>query len=189
MSNLKKEFQQKDVERLRNLVKGKYGDKSIVGVGYTKKQEFHKEGDIWEEDGRKWTIKEGIKQNITKLDKAKKAHLMPIFCRECDKPMTYWQDKNFYNLYKRCFNCQVDFESEIKKEGLWEAYEKNILNSDIDGLIKDFTQFIEEEIERDNQGFITEAGDVEKWMGKLNKKQILQNKKQTISYLKSLKKD
>ena len=42
MSNLKKEFQKKDVERLRNLVKGKYGNKSTVGIGYTKKEEFHK---------------------------------------------------------------------------------------------------------------------------------------------------
>ena len=36
---LNKEFQKKDVERLRNLVKGKYGDKTTVGIGYTKKYE------------------------------------------------------------------------------------------------------------------------------------------------------
>jgi hypothetical protein len=83
----------------------------------------------------------------------------------------------------------VDFEADIKSQGLWEEYEKNILNSDIDGFIKDYTQFIEEEINKDNKGFVTEAGDIERWVGKLNKKQILQNKKQTISYLKSLKKD
>ena len=67
-SILKKEFNKKDVERLRNLVKGKSGKRTTQGIGYTKKQEFHKEGDIWEENGRKWTIKDGIKQNITKLD-------------------------------------------------------------------------------------------------------------------------
>ena len=79
MSNLKKEFQKRDVERMRNLIQGKYGSKTTTGIGYTKKQEHHEEGDVWEEDGREWTIKDGIKQNITKLDKAKKAHLMPIF--------------------------------------------------------------------------------------------------------------
>jgi len=188
-SMLKKEFQKKDVQRLRNLITEKHGNKTTQGIGYTKKQEFYKEGDIWEEDGRKWTIKEGIKQNITKLDKAKKYGILPIFCPSCEKPMNYRQDKKFYFLYKRCFNCQVDFEADIKSQGLWEEYEKNILNSDIDGFIKDYTQFIEEEINKDNQGFVTEAGDIERWVGKLNKKQILQNKKQTISYLKSLKKD
>ena len=50
---LKKEFNKKDVERLRNLVKGKSGKRTTQGIGYTKKQEFHKEGDIWEENGRK----------------------------------------------------------------------------------------------------------------------------------------
>ena len=71
---LKKQFQQKDVQRLRNLMTGKHGAKTTVGVGYTKQQEFHEEGDVWEEDDRTWTIKNGIKQNITKLDKAKEAH-------------------------------------------------------------------------------------------------------------------
>ena len=36
---LKKEFQKKDVERLRNLVKGKSNQKLGQGVGYTKKEE------------------------------------------------------------------------------------------------------------------------------------------------------
>ena len=40
---LKKEFKKKDVERLRNLVKGKGAERTGAGVGYTKKQEFHKE--------------------------------------------------------------------------------------------------------------------------------------------------
>ena len=31
---LKKEFAKKDVERIRNLVKGKYGDKTRDSVGY-----------------------------------------------------------------------------------------------------------------------------------------------------------
>jgi len=70
-SVLKKDFKEKDVQRLRNLVQGKYGEKTSTSIGYTKQQEFHDEGDIWEEDGRKWTIKNGIKQNVTKLDKAK----------------------------------------------------------------------------------------------------------------------
>ena len=66
---LKKEFAKKDVERIRNLVKGKYGDKTRDSVGYSAPTEFHKEGDIWEsKDGRTWTIKDGIKQNITKVD-------------------------------------------------------------------------------------------------------------------------
>ena len=56
-SVLKKDFQKRDVERLRNLVQGKYGEKTRSSVGFTRKQEFYNEGDVWESDGRTWTIK------------------------------------------------------------------------------------------------------------------------------------
>ena len=70
---LKKEFREEDIQRIRNLATGKVGDKTRVQSGYKKQYQKRKEGDIWEEDGRTWTIKNGIKQNITKLDKAKVA--------------------------------------------------------------------------------------------------------------------
>ncbi len=76
---LKKEFQKKDVERLRNLMQGKSSERTTEGIGYSKKEIFYKEGDIWEEKGRKWTIKNGIKQNITKYDDIKKLIKVPLF--------------------------------------------------------------------------------------------------------------
>jgi len=185
---LKKQFQQKDVQRLRNLVQGKYGDKSSVSSGYKKQTEFHVEGDIWEEDGRQWTIKDGIKQNITKLDAAKQAVNFPIFCPSCKKPMKPHLDKKWYNMYKRCYNCQVDFEFEIRKQGLWEEYEKFIFNSDIDGIMDTFQIWMDEEIQNEsNQTFITEAGDVEKWVGSAKNK-LLESKEEALKYLQSLKK-
>ena len=64
---LKKEFNKRDVERMRNLVKGNAGDRTTQSIGYSKKQEIHKEGDVWEENDRTWTIENGLKQNVTKL--------------------------------------------------------------------------------------------------------------------------
>jgi hypothetical protein len=183
---LKKEFQKRDVQRLRNLMTGKYGDKTTVGVGYTKKEEFHNEGDTWQEDSRGWTIKNGIKQNLTKLDKAKQELHLPLFCPECSNLMKPHLDKRFWIMYKRCFNCQVDFESEIKKQGLWEEYEKNIINSDIDSVVKEFMIWSDEIINED-ESYITENGDVESWIGK-GKEVLLQNRDETIKYLQNLKK-
>ena len=184
---LKKDFKSADVQRLRNLMTGKQGERTNVGIGYSKKQEFHEEGEVWEEDGRQWTIKNGIKQNITKLDKAKKEVTLPLFCPCCSNLMKNQNDKLFYIQYKRCFNCQIDFEADIRKLGLWEEYEKNITNSDIDYLIKDYDTWIDELINSTNDSFITEAGDVEKWVGS-SKKKLLENKEETIKYLQSLKK-
>ena len=185
---LKKEFSNKDVQRVRNLVQGKSGDKTIQSVGYTKKEEFHSEGDIWEEDGRKWTIKNGIKQNITKLDKAKKAHVMPIFCPNCKKPMKKRFDKDYYNIHKKCFDCVIEFEHDLRKAGLYEEYEKNIRNADIDGFIGDFKAYIEDELTQNNSSFVTEAGDVEKWVGGPNKQRVLDALDKTIEHLEKMKK-
>jgi hypothetical protein len=184
---LKKDFKSADVQRLRNLVTGKQGEKTNASIGYSKKQEFHSEGDMWEENGRTWTIKNGIKQNITKLDKAKKEVTLPLFCPCCTRLMKNKNDKLFYIQYKRCFDCQVDFETDIRKHGLWEEYEKNIINSDLDSLIKDYSVWMDEIINNSNESFITEEGDVERWVGS-SKKKLLENREETIKYLQSLKK-
>ena len=47
---------------MRNLLTKKYGDKTTIRSGYTKKQTIYKEGDVWEEKGKQWTIKNGIKE-------------------------------------------------------------------------------------------------------------------------------
>ena len=186
---LKKQFQEKDVQRLRNLVKGKYADKSQVSVGFSKEQELdHIEGDIWEEGDKTWTIKDGIKQNVTKLDAAKAAVNLPLFCPCCKKVMKPHLDKKWFKMYKRCYNCQIDFEYEIRRQGLWEEYEKMIFNSDIEGLMQNFEVWINEEISNEsNNTFVTEAGDVEKWTGSAKNK-LLESKDETLKYLQSLKK-
>jgi len=187
MSQLKKEFQENDVQRLRNLVQGKYGEKTHSSVGFSKADEFHAEGDVWESDGRTWTIKEGIKQNITKLDKAKKAHTMPLFCPNCKKVMKNRHDKTYYNIHKICFNCVIDFEHELKKTGKWEEYELSIKNDELDNRIKEFKLWIQEKLEESNDGFISEDGAMEKWVGKIDKDKVEQYVKEVEEYLTSLK--
>ena len=184
---LKKEFQKRDVERLRNLMQGKYGEKTRSSVGFTKKQEFHKEGDIWESDGRTWTIKDGIKQNITKLDKAKKAHVMPLLCPKCKKVMKNRNDKTFYNIHKMCFNCVIDFEHELRKEGKWDEYQRKVKNNEIDNHIKEYKLFVEEKLRESNEAHVSEAGDVEKWIGKIDKDKVDIATQEVIDYLEKLK--
>ncbi len=184
---LKKQFQERDVQRLRNLVQGKYGEKTRSSVGFSKADEFHEEGDIWESDGRTWTIKDGIKQNITKLDKAKKAHVMPLLCPNCKKIMKNRNDKPFYNLHKMCFNCVIDFEHDLKKEGKFEEYQRKIKNDEIDNRIEEFKLYIKEKLNESNEGFVSESGDIEKWVGKLDKSKVEEYTTSVVEYLESLK--
>jgi len=63
-SVLKKEFGKKDVQRMRNIITGNTGAATQTLAGWESKRIDHKEGDVWEEEGRTWTIKNGIKQNL-----------------------------------------------------------------------------------------------------------------------------
>ena len=184
---LKKEFNKKDVERLRNLVKGKSSERTSQGIGYTKKEEFYKEGDIWEINGRKWTIKDGIKQNITKLDKFKKA-AVPLFCPTCKGIMNKQLDPHYYKAYGACLDCTKIKETKIKTEGKWDKHTKDVYNKEIDKTIEEYTQFMKMKMEQSNDGFVTEAGEVEKWKGGINKERAEEALREGIEYLKSLKK-
>ena len=186
MTKLKKEFKKKDVQRLRNLITGKYGNKTVVGVGYKKAEEFHEEGDIWEEDGRKWTIRKGIKQNITKLDTAKKFHLTPLLCPECNRVMNHRNHKAFYKIHKKCHDCVINMEMQLKNDGKLEEYRREIKNNEIDNKIKDFKVWVKEKLE-EKVIYVTEQGDIEKWVGKVDRDKVDEHIKSVIDYLEGLK--
>jgi hypothetical protein len=52
-SKLQRDFKEKDVQRMRNIITKDYGAKTTTQVGYTTSYIEHKEGDIWEEQGKK----------------------------------------------------------------------------------------------------------------------------------------
>ena len=66
---MKKSISEAQVKRMRNLVTKKYGAKTEIRAGYTKKRDNRIEGEVWQERGKTWTIKNGIKQNILNLVK------------------------------------------------------------------------------------------------------------------------
>jgi hypothetical protein len=186
-SVLKKQFAEKDIQRIRNLVKGKNGDRITHGIGYTQETTDYTEGDIWVEDNRTWTIKDGIKQNITKLDKFKKVST-PLFCPSCKQVMDKQLDPHYYKSYGCCLDCRTKFETKLKIEGKWEDYIKETYNKEIDQLIEEYKVFHKERLEDSNLGTVTESGDVEKWVGSINKERANEALQETINYLENLKK-
>ena len=184
---LNKEFSKKDVKRARNLITGDTNARTSQGVGYTKKYKHHEEGDTWEEDGRKWTIKNGIKQNITKMDKFKKMGKTPLFCPECNSLMKSHLDSKTYPLYQRCFNCTIDYETQLAKEGKSEDYYKKLRNDHLQSAINDYTAFMEDRMEESNANYVTEAGVVEDWKGGTSKEQLKKDLQEGIEFLENMK--
>lgn len=164
-SLLKKEFKESDVQRVRNLVNKDFTAKTKFQTGYQKAYVHRKEGDVWEESGKMWTIKNGLKQNITKLDSAKKAIRIPLSCPKCGGPMKHWLAKKMYKIHGFCFDpCTVEFESNLKKAGLYEQYEKRMMSGNIKSFISDIEAWVLESFD-DKITMVTEQGDVEDWKG------------------------
>ena len=184
---LKKEFSKKDVQRARNIITGNTSARTTEGIGYTKKYEHHKEGDVWEENGRTWTIKNGLKQNITKMDKFKKMGKMPLFCPECGTLMKKHLDKKVFPAYQKCFDCVVDHEEQLRKEGKDQKYFDEMHNTHINNVQKEYEAFIQEKLIESSESYITERGDKENWKGGFSKENLEKELQEGLEFLENLK--
>jgi hypothetical protein len=187
MSNeslLKKEFKKSDVERVRNLVNKDFTAGTKQQTGYKKTIKKYAEGDIWEDGGRQWTIKNGIKQNITKLDTAKKALRIPLRCPNCGGPMKHHLAKKMYKIHGFCFDpCTVEMEANLKKAGLYDKYEERMMQGNIKAFANDVEQWALDLVNTQDT-FVTEAGDVEDWQSNKTKdKEMLKNVRQYVTHL------
>lgn len=185
MSNtLKKEFTRRDVQRMRNLITGNSGDKTHVQSGWEKYSKDRKEGDIWEELGKTWTIKNGIKQTITKLDSIKKLAILPLLCPNCKQPMRVDEfNKSAYSAKGMCLNCVVKEEDNLKINSDYEKVLEDRKKADMDVMIRDLEQALDTWYEA-NESFVSEQGDVENWSGG-DKKLVYDRAKKELSEIKN----
>jgi bacterioferritin-associated ferredoxin len=189
---LKREFKERDVQRMRNIITKDYTAKTVTQVGYSKTQIDRKEGDVWEENGKKWTIKNGIKQTVTRFDKLKEAINLPLTCPKCNKAMkNHSLNKKMWPLHKMCFDCVIVMETELKRTGQYEEYVRNLTTRGVKTYITELeSALLELALEDSNEEFVTEQGDVEKWAGKgIDKQKLAKEIQEYIQKLKDHVKD
>ena len=175
---LKKEFKRKDVNRLRNLIRGKSGDSSGTQIGYNKTQKEYKEGDVWVENKKTWTIKNGIKQTVSKLDKIRKEAMMPLCCPNCGNVMKKRLDKPNYKIHKMCYDCVINFEGKLRIQGKYEKYKNNLKNKNYLEIVDEMEAFLLDAINTSNEGFVSENGDIERWVGGIDKEKMTKEVKE-----------
>jgi len=188
---LKREFKTRDVQRMRNIITKKAGDKTGVQVGYTADYVERKEGDVWEERGKKWTIKNGIKQTVTRFDNIKKKIFTPITCPNCNKPMSKGRiDKYMFSIHQKCSDCVFDYETKLKVRGEYQEYERNIIKQGVVYHIKEMENVLLELLMgQSGEQYVTEAGDIEEWKGKSLDNQFVKDIQEYIQKLKDAIKD
>ena len=177
---LKKEFKKKDVQRARNLITGKTGASTGTQIGYNKKTEDYKEGDVWTEGRKTWTIKNGIKQTVSKLDIIKKEVFMPLSCPCCSKIMKKRLDKPNYKIHKKCHDCVIEFEHKLKIKGEYKNYIKKLEVKNSLDIVDEMESYLLDAINTSNEGFVSEDGVVEKWVGGINKTELTKQVKEAV---------
>jgi len=169
---LKKEFSKKDVNRARNLIMGKTGASTGTQIGYNKETKEYKEGDVWVENKKTWTIKNGIKQTVSKLDKIRKETFMPLCCPKCNNVRKKRLDKPTYKIHKKCHDCIIEFEHKLKIRGEYKNYRKNLINKNSLDIVNEMESYLLDAINTSNSNYVSEDGVVERWVGGINKKEL-----------------
>ena len=165
-SRLNKEISERDLQRMRNIISKKTSDGTRIQVGYSKNKIYYAEGDTWEENGKTWTIHNGIKQTITKHDALKAMVEFPLTCPCCSKTMKdHPLNRKMYSLHNICLDCVTEMETKLKIEGKYDEYSKNIMNNNKNSSLDDVEQMFDDYFNSTPDSFITEAGDIEKWDG------------------------
>ena len=177
---LKKEFKRKDVQRARNLVMGNSGASTGTQIGYKKEIKDYKEGDVWTEGKKTWTIKNGIKQTVSKLDIIKKEVFMPLCCPNCGKVMKKRLDKPNYKIHKKCFDCVIEFEHKLKIKGEYKKYRKNLLGQNSLEIVNEMESYLLNAINTSNSGYVSEDGVIERWVGGIDKKEFTKKIKENL---------
>ena len=133
-----------NIEKIQKMVKGIYN--RPIQVGYTGKT-LRKEGEEWEDhNGRKWKIQNGQRKQITKvpargIDK----------CSDCEKLILKDIDQDTYNRMNRCYHCQINFEVDLKAEGKWEDWVKEMEEKRWETILKEYES--EMELYKDSDPF------------------------------------
>ena len=178
---LKKEFRRADVERARNLITGKANESSETQIGYKKKTIKYKEGDVWTENKKTWTIKNGIKQTISKLDSVRKEVFMPLCCPECNKVMKKRLDKPNYRIHKKCHDCVILFEHKLQIKGKHEEYKKDLKSKNNISYINRLESYLLDAVNTSNEVNVSEKGEVERWVGGIDEKKMKKEIKQNAN--------
>ena len=171
---MSKEFQRKYMHptrrKLVDMVQTGEYDKNTT-IGWTKSEENHNVGDIWEDEFYKYEKKEGYTIKTGKNHEAlQEIRNYLNLKKECSNPSCkkHKKTKNDEKLIQKtsyCINCLVEIEHNFRGAGIWKEYEEFRIYTRmiVEGKIKleELKQSINEI--KPYYEFINEDGSVEKW--------------------------
>lgn len=185
---MKKGLSQAKVQRMRNLVSGNHNAKSKLSSGYTKTEVIHSEGDVWQERGKQWTIKNGIKRTVNKLDFARKVNRIPFKCPKCVTSLNHPAHKKMYKRWGMCLTCVSKWEQQMQVSGTYDEWYSQFDAENFNAYITDVTKEYNEWLSsRNSQTFVTEAGQVEEWKGGESSEKLKKQFDESVTQVKEIR--
>ena len=133
-----------NIKKIQDLVSGKY--KQRVSVGYEgKTTNQRKEGEEWvDARGRRWTIKEGKRKQITKVPPRGFDKCGGQEGSDCRKLILKTIDQETYNRMGRCRICQIEFEADLHRKGEWVAWRDDQEKKRWESILAEYEQEMKE---------------------------------------------
>ena len=198
-----------NIKAVKEMIAGTHKFQTKKTIGFTdakQKAEKNKKrevGDIWEEDinGTIYTIEQ---QNGFRVKKPKNSvaaevrnylKSYPNCPKEtctCSSPNHL--DKKMQTIHGMCFDCVIDMEHELRKQGKYEEYEQKKIQDNADSWIKKAEQDVEmlKKAYTESQQYVTNSdGLMETWAAQMTpeefeekvEKQFKEFKKEFLSKL------
>jgi|TARA_R110001592_G_scaffold177043_1_gene417153 hypothetical protein len=124
----KKKYMHPTRRKLVDMVEtGEYAKNTTVG--YTKKEDTHKVGDVWEDEHKRYEKKEGYTlktgKNSEALQEIRKYLEEKSKCNnaECKTIKKTANDLKFIQNGGFCLNCTSERETELRETGLFQEYQ------------------------------------------------------------------
>jgi hypothetical protein len=76
----------------------------------------------------------------------------------------------------------------MKTSGEWQGHIDQTFNAEIDQQIEEYKNWFSNLLSEGKEGYVSENGEVQKWVGGIDKKRAQKSLDDAIEYLNSLKK-
>lgn len=174
---MKKSTGMSNLDIIRSYVAG---ERPFIQVGYDDNLENskRKDGEEWIDSlGRSWKYQNGYKVRISK----KGTIINEKRCEACDADTRWgnYLDDRVWPKTGLCYDCFTDRETKYKIAGVWDVYNKlRDLRNEKTAIVDLKTNFSEAKVycekhTGDDVTFQEEDGSIEKWIGKENFSDIL----------------
>ena len=178
-----------NIKAVKQMLDGTHKFQTKKTIGFSdakqkaKKNEKRNVGDIWDEEinGIMYTIeqKNGFRvkkpKNSVMSEVREYLNSYPNCQKECCKTSYNHLDKKMQKIHGMCYDCVIDMEHQLRKEGKYEEYEQTKSRNNALSWLKKAEQDVEHLKQVYTEDYTTVAGadgQLETWKAKMTPKEF-----------------